>query len=218
MTLHEAIIARHSIRSYTDKKIEPEKISLLTDYIENINNESGLYIKLFTNEPGAFGSAVKSYGMFKGVENYFALYGDTSDYEKCGYFGEKLVLYAQTLGLNTCWVALTFDKSKVPDIQGKKLLIVIALGYGTTSGKPHKSKPLKKLYKAEGDVPPLCTEGVTAASLAPTAINQQKFLFELTAGNVVRAKSLHGPYSKMDLGIAKFHFEAGAGKENFIWK
>ena len=25
-------------------------------------------------------------------------------------------------------------------------------------------------------------------------------------------------YGKMDLGIVKYHFELGAGKENFTWK
>lgn len=56
-----------------------------------------------------------------------------------------------------------------------------------------------------------------AALLAPTAMNQQKFRFTLS-GNEVSAKSTGGFYSKMDLGIVKFHFEEGAGRENFTWK
>ena len=42
---------------------------------------------------------------------------------------------------------------------------------------------------------------------APTAVNQQKFLFELKNGKVT-AKNLGGFYSKIDLGIVKYYFEA----------
>ena len=66
-------------------------------------------------------------------------------------------------------------------------------------------------------------KGVEAALLAPTAVNQQKFSFEYlgieNSRHLVRAKkgfSLVG-YALMDLGIAKYHFEIGAGKENFDW-
>ena len=52
--------------------------------------------------------------------------------EKCGYYGERLVLKAQQLGLNTCWVAMTYSKVKTAFTvnSGEKLFIVISLGYG----------------------------------------------------------------------------------------
>ena len=53
--------------------------------------------------------------------------------------------------------------------------------------------------------------------LAPTAVNQQKFRFALVDQNTVKAGTAFGPYAKIDLGIAKLHFEIGAGKENFQW-
>ncbi len=58
-----------------------------------------------------------------------------------------------------------------------------------------------------------------AALLAPTAVNQQKFKFILHEGNKVEAKtsfSMAG-YTNIDLGIVKYHFEAGAGKDCFTW-
>lgn len=60
-------------------------------------------------------------------------------------------------------------------------------------------------------------KGVEAALLAPTAMNQQKFVFELI-GDSVRAKSTGGFYSKMDLGIVKYPFEIGAANHTFCWK
>jgi hypothetical protein len=58
--------------------------------------------------------------------------------------------------------------------------------------------------------------GVEAAQLAPTAMNQQKFLFELNGGKV-KAIPMTGFYVKVDLGIAKYHFEVGAGEGDWTW-
>lgn len=58
--------------------------------------------------------------------------------------------------------------------------------------------------------------GVDAALLAPTAMNQQKFYLSYENGNV-HARAGLGFYSKIDLGIIKYQFEAAAGKENFHW-
>lgn len=51
---------------------------------------------------------------------------------------------------------------------------------------------------------------------ASTGMNQQKFYFELKEGKI-KAKSGFGFYTKIDLGIAKYNFEIGAGRENFSW-
>ena len=51
---------------------------------------------------------------------------------------------------------------------------------------------------------------------ATTAMNQQKFYFELKEGKI-KAKLGFGFYTKIDLGIAKYNFEIGAGRENFSW-
>ena len=69
--------------------------------------------------------------------------------EKCGYWGEKIALYVQTLGMNTCWVAMTYSKRKAHFTieAGEKLCLVIAVGYGLTQGIPHKSKP--DVYKRQ---------------------------------------------------------------------
>ena len=60
--------------------------------------------------------------------------------EKLGYYGERLVLEAQALGLNTCWVGLTYSKQAEHLTIGKdeKLVCVIALGYGATQGVTHR--------------------------------------------------------------------------------
>lgn len=214
MDISEAIKERHSVRAYTDKKIEGEVLLALENKIAEINGESGLNVQLVLNEEKAFGGRMAHYGKFSGVKNYIAMVGkkgaDLS--EKVGYYGQKLVLFAQTLGLNTCWVALTFKKVKTAYKieEGEKLALVIAIGYGATQGVPHKSKSINAVSNADEDSPEWFVNGVKAALLAPTATNQQKFFFTLKDGEVT-AKSGLGFYAKVDLGIVKYHFELGSG-------
>lgn len=221
MNLIEAMNLRHSVRQYIDKPLEDDVISALRKEIDEINKESGMHIQLVTNEPRAFDSFMAHYGKFSGVKNYIALIGKKgSDLdEKCGYYGERLVLLAQQLGLNSCWVAMTYSKIKsaYKIANGEKLCVVIALGYGKTQGAAHKSKPMEKVINVNGSVSQWFKNGVKAALLAPTAMNQQKFILSLN-GNKVSAKAGRAFYSKVDLGIVKYHFEVGAGKENFIWE
>ena len=218
MEILEIMKARHSVRSYIDKPIEEDKVNALKEEIEKINAESGLNIQLFTEEPEAFSKGEKGYGQFKGCRNYFTLAGPKNNDEKIGYYGERLVLFSQSLGLNTCWVALTYNKSKVNinTEKDEKLYVVIALGYGENQGVPHKSKPIASIAEITDETPEWFKDGIEAVMLAPTAINQQKFYFKIRDGKV-EAKEKLAFYSKMDLGIAKYHFELGAGKENFEW-
>lgn len=216
----QAMKERHSVRSYEDKPLEADVVKHLQDKINLLNRESGLHMQLVLNEPKAFSGFMGRYGKFSGVKNYIAVIGKKGDdlQEKAGYYGEQLVLYAQTLGLGTCWVALTYSKVKnAYDIASdEKLAIVITIGYGATKGVPHKSKSVEEVSKSEGSMPSWFKNGVEAALLAPTAMNQQKFHFELN-GNQVKALPGSGFYTRIDLGIARYHFELGAGKENFTW-
>lgn len=155
MELLEALQARHSVRSYLVKEIEPEKVAQLEQAIADYNNESGLSIQLCLNSPAAFDSMLARYGSFKNTCNYLALIGPKTAIaeEGCGYYGQKLVLLAQQLGLNTCWVGGSYSKRKsVAAVgAGEKLYLVVALGYGETQGKPRKTKPIEELCSIESD-------------------------------------------------------------------
>jgi hypothetical protein len=217
MDLYEAMKQRHSVRSYLEKPIDPDAADKLEKLIDECNQESGLHIQLVKDEAKAFNSAMARYGNFSGVTNYIAVIGKKGRNleELCGYYGEKLVLEAQRMGLNTCWVALTFKK--VSDAYtvdpGEKLAIVIAVGYGKTAGIAHRSKSPEAVSNINAGSPDWFRKGIEAVLLAPTALNQQKFRFEL-AGDKVKAKAGFGFYTKIDLGIAKYHFELGSGKSS----
>lgn len=218
MGIYEAIEKRHSVRSYLNKPIPSDIISQLSDEIAECNRESGLHIQLVTDEPEAFGGFMAHYGKFSGVRNYIALIGrKTADLdEKLGYYGERIAVKAQQLGLNTCWVAMTFSRKKSRCIvdKGEKLVCVLSLGYGETQGIAHKSKPMGQLCSVSGKMPDWFRKGMESAMLAPTAMNQQKFLFSLNGENVT-VKSTGGFYSKVDLGIVQYHFEIGSGRKIF---
>lgn len=220
MDIMEAMQKRHSVRRYQNKEIGETIRKKLENEIKLCNKEAALNIQLVTDEPGAFDSFMAHYGKFSAVNNYIALIGKKNSEldEKIGYYGERLALLAQQLGLNTCWVALTFSKRKSRCVvnKGEKLVCVLALGYGENQGNARKSKPMESLCKCSSKMPVWFEKGMQAALLAPTATNQQKFLITLN-GNQVKAESTGGFYSNVDLGIVKYHFEAGAGKENFSW-
>ncbi len=227
MTLLEAIEARHSVRAYKNQPLSEDIVKVLEEAIAKLNREGQLHIQLILNEPKAFQGTLAKYGRFRNVTNYIVMAGRQAHDldERVGYCGEHLVLLAQTLGLNTCWVGLSY--SKVPGTyvldEGEKIACYIAIGYGETQGVGHKIKTVDQVSDVSDITPSWFRKGVEAALLAPTAVNQQKFSFEYVgmsdSRHQVRAKkgfSLIG-YTRMDLGIAKYHFEIGAGKENFDW-
>ena len=238
MTLQEAIEARHSVRAYKDQPLSEDIVKVLEDEVAIINNEGSLHIQLILDEPKAFQGTLAKYGKFRNVKNYLVMAGKQAEDldERVGYYGERLVLLAQTLALNTCWVGLSY--SKVPGTyvldEGEKIVCYIAIGYGETQGVGHKIKTVEQVSRsavrtldstknASDITPSWFRRGVEAALLAPTAVNQQKFSFEYLGmedgRHQVRAKkgfSLIG-YTQIDLGIAKYHFEIGAGKDLFEW-
>lgn len=217
MTLLEAIDARHSVRAYKDTPVPQDVRDQLDAFVKECNDESGLSITIKYDDPAGFDSRLAHYGSFSNVSNYIILKGSKrADFDYvCGYFGEKIVLYAQQLGLNTCWAAMTFNKKRVKELvpDGEKLCMVISLGYGETQGREHKSKSMYDVIDVKGGMPEWFVAGVESALKAPTAVNQQKFCFMLENDEPsVKVKGL-GTFTKVDLGIVAYHFEAASGRK-----
>ena len=217
MNIKEAIKERHSVRRYLDKAIENDIREELDVFVEKVNEESGLNITIEYDDQEGFDSKMAHYGNFRNVSNFIVLKGEDCEAfeEKCGYYGEKLVIKAQMLGLNTCWAALTFNKKLVKRMipEGERFSMVIALGYGVSEGIPHKGKHYKDVTNAGADAPAWFKAGVQSALLAPTAVNQQKFKIELEGEDPVIKVSGMGFFTKVDLGIVKYHFEAVSGRK-----
>lgn len=215
----DLIRARHSVRQYTGKPIPEDDRERLNAYTEELNREGSLHIQILYDEPECFNTRMAHYGRFRNCNDYIAMVGKKAPdlEERCGYYGERLVLKAQELGLNTCWAALTHGKSKATTADGETEVILIALGYGKTQGSGRKSKSAADVSNLSSDSPEWFRKGIEAALLAPTAVNQQKFKLTLSGNQVSARPGRIGSCLKIDLGIVKCHFEIGAGKENFEW-
>lgn len=226
MNLLEAIQVRSSRRTYLETPIAEDKRRQIEDMIHTMNEQGGLCMRLIQDEPTAFGKFLRSYGMFKGVRNYVLLIGKSEKdmRERIGYYGEKLVLAATQLGLGTCWVGGTFDRSPVETHvkEGETFCGVITIG-NIESDKSfmerlitkvthRKTKPVSEMMESDGEVPEWFLTGMAAVQKAPSAVNAQPVVFTYKKG-IVSAHITAEKYGheKTDLGIAKLHFEIGAG-------
>ena len=223
MTLLEAIAARHSVRTYEDRPLAPAVRDSLLRHISEAADEGGLNIQLVEDDPSAFTGFLAHYGKFRGVRDYITLSGQKADDldERVGYYGERIVLEAQRLGLNTCWVVLTYTRhdDRIHLSPGERLRCVISVGYGTTQGHGHRIKTYDRVARpAREEAPDWFVRGVDAALLAPTAVNQQQFHFRLNPDGSVTARARLGFYARIDLGIVKLHFEISAQPHKVIWQ
>jgi len=211
-TVIEAIKNRHAVRNYEDKKIDPKKTKLLKAELSELNEMGNLHLQFIEDAGNTFNKLLNKAMGLGSAPSVIACVGlddDTLD-ERVGYYGELFVLYAQSIGLNTCWAGTFNRKNIAADIgSGEKLVIVIAIGYGANQGKQHKSKTPDQVTAGKTDRPYWFNYGVEMALLAPTAVNQQKFEISYENGEAsIRDKG--GILSKVDLGIVKYHFEAGS--------
>lgn len=213
MTEIEAIRERHSVRNYIDKPIEADKIAALNEMLAACNKEGNVHFQLCVDAGDTYTKLMNKFMGLGSAPSVIACVGpddETLD-ERIGYYGERIVLFAQTLGLNTCWAG-TFNRKKMPVVveEGERIVISIAIGYGVNNGKERKSKTVEQVSSANAPRPEWFEEGVKAALLAPTAINQQKFEIVLKEDDTVEFIDKGGVMSKVDIGIVKYHFEVGA--------
>lgn len=221
MTMEEAIKRRHTVRKYSDRKLSLEIIDQLNVRIRENNDKYGLKMRLVTDNVGILSPFIRLL-LTKGVRNYIVLAGDdTADVdERLGYCGADLILFAQTLGLNSWWIGGLFNRKAAREnaraSEAEKITGVIILGYGATQGVPHQSKRSEDISSYQGAAPEWFVKGVQAVLSAPTANNRQAFTIT-GDGQRMALTCDNGVYSGTDLGIGRYHFEAGEGKDNFEW-
>lgn len=215
MDFKEAMKKRHVVRRYRDVELDLETVSLLKKRIEDDNEKYQVHVKLETGDSSALNLMGKLTS--RNADNYFIMAGkESADLnERLGYVGADLMLYAQTLGLNTWWIGGTFSKKAIEGkVPSQKVIGIIVVGYGATAGKQHSQKDVEAVSSYEGEVPEWFTAGVNAALLAPTAFGRQNFLISGKGRSVALKCDTCGE----DFGLVKYHFELGAGKENFEWE
>jgi len=224
MTLIEAVEIRRSRRKYAETSIEDHVAEQLKAYAQQYSKQADSRIELVFDNGGAFNGLTKSYGLLTGVRHYAGLICKKDDVlaiERLGYYGELFMLQAVALGLGTCWVEGSFSRELCPFevSENEQLVCTITLGHCAEQdnfrerliqGITHrKSKKAEDMMHVEGEAPDWFIAGMRAVERAPSAVNKQPVRFSYENG-VVRAR-LHNSESWLDLGIAKLHFELGAG-------
>ena len=103
--------------------------------------------------------------------------------EKCGYYGEQIILAATAMGLGTCWIGGTYDRNTCLThlSKGERLVCVAAVGYSASTTSPHhphrSTKSIRALSIGLDDAPAWFGEALAAVQLAPSAMNRQSVCF-----------------------------------------
>ena len=222
----ETIRERHSVREYDGKPLSRAEVDALGAVVEEFVRESGLDIQLAGDNPEVF-NVIARFGLIRGCRTHVAFVvddakaGDVAADEAIGYWGQKIVLAAQDMGLNTCWCALcSRKKSRAVVAPGKKILLVIAVGHGKTQGFSRKTKNVEALSSVEcAKAPAWFAAAMEAAQLAPTAMNNQNFKITLLSdGKTVRIDAPQSGLNVIDEGIVRCNFEIAANEAGADWR
>jgi len=233
MLYQDAVNVRCSRRTYIPDPVDYGCVNKLRSVIDGYNQKTGLNIQLAINHSKPFNGLMKSYGLFKGVKNYIGLIENKNDVhsqEKLGYYGELIVLQATDMRLGTCWVGGTFDRKSCPFILSEYESIACVITFGNVPNRRdmkekliyamthRKGKTAEELYDADTSVPGWFKSGIEAVQKAPSAVNRQPVVFTLKKGVVTASvKDISISGMALDLGIAKLHFELGAGGGVWDW-
>ena len=222
----ETIRERHSVREYDGKPLSRAEFDALGAVVEEFVRESGLDIQLVGDNSEVF-NVIARFGLIRGCRTHVAFVvddvkaGDVASDEAIGYWGQKIVLAAQDMGLNTCWCALcSRKKSHAVVAPGKKIRLIIAVGHGKTQGFSRKTKSVEALSSVEcAKAPAWFAAAMEAAQLAPTAMNNQNFKITLLSdGKTVRIDALQSGLNVIDEGIVRCNFEIAANEAGADWR
>jgi len=221
--MRSAIENRISRRKFEREPVTTKEMEKITSLINELNEVSGLSMVFMEDGSGAFQKLRKSYGLFSNVRSVILMKGKKEDKdlkEKIGYYGEVLVLDMTDSGLGTCWVGGTFDKDELTVDDSEELACVVLTGKVAApsvkekmvrSISHRKVKSMEERIVSDQPLPQWVQDGMKAVLLAPSAKNTQKAIFKYE-NNILSAQIADDyPMDLIDLGIAKKHFELGAG-------
>ena len=222
----ETIRERRSVREYDGKPLSRAEFDALGAVVRECTRESSLDIQLVGDNPEVF-NVIARFGLIRGCRTHVAFVVDDGKArgvaadEAIGYWGQKIVLAAQDMGLNTCWCALCSRKKSCAVVApGKKIRLIIAVGHGKTQGFSRKTKSVEALSSVECvKAPAWFAAAMEAAQLAPTAMNNQSFKITLLSdGKTVRIDAPQSGLNVIDEGIVRCNFEIAANEAGADWR
>lgn len=244
--ISDIIRNRHSVRTFNSEILNKELKSKIEEYAAGIKGPFASKVRLevidsFDFAEGA-GNKFGTYGIIKGAKTFIAAVSKKEDHnmEQLGYCLEKLMLYAASIGLGTCWMGGTFKRSQFAEMlkikEDELLPAVTPIGHpaqrkafvetmmrrlaGSDNRKSWSElffdgsfdKPLKKEDSGQ------YAEVLEMVRLAPSASNKQpwRILKQENEYHIFLqetkgyANALGFNIQKIDMGIAMCHFEMTA--------
>lgn len=211
----EVLELRHTVRAFRDVPLVVADKLRLSGKIDEVNRQYHLQLRLFTDVDVPVKRMMKLF-LARNLRNYIILSGPDMPCVKSllGYVGAEIMVYAQSIGINSWWVGDTYNYDKVASrADGQIVAGIIVVGYGKKQGNPHKSRPEKEISSYFGRKPLWFQEGVRAALLAPTPKNSQDFLIS-GKDNEVSIISSDKKWGEIVCGIIRYFFEVGINSIN----
>ncbi len=231
-SVHETVRQRYSVRTYAPTPVPPAIREKILQYAETIDNPFGakVHFQFIEKQTASKGEKLGTYGFIKGADLFIAVTVQDKEgaAESVGYVFEQLVLYIASLGLGTCWLGGTFNKSafaekiEIPD--GWIFPILSPVGYPAkqrvkervfrTAINANNRVASEKLFFADAFKTPLDLHKVGAYAhclenlrLAPSAGNKQPWRV-VYDGNVFHffKKGSMQFMQVLDVGIGINHF------------
>jgi len=241
--VEKTVKARSSVRTYEDRALSSETKEKINAYIGTLSNPFSVDVSfcLLQSDAAAKGEKLGTYGVIKGAKDFIGatvVDGELA-LEGLGYSFEKLILYAASLGLGTCWLGGTFKRSefaKAIAVKDNELFPAISpIGY--PFGKKRLVESLvRKIAKADmrkdwseiffnNDFSSPLTASdagefaflLEMLRLAPSAVNKQPWRI-VKASNAYHFYKTKAPENsrasldiqRVDIGIAACHFHLAA--------
>lgn len=251
--VEETIKKRYSVRTYQEKRpiTEEDKEKLLA-YAHALSNPFGVHVSFHLLETKDASNAQKlgTYGVIKGTKTFLGVTVPAGELslEAAGYDFEQLILYATHLGIGTCWLAATFNRSAFTTAIGVKedelFPAISPIGYTAEKKslteslfrktlKSNQRKNWSDLFFKENFNAPLAKTdaGVYALPLemlrlAPSATNKQPWRIVQSNGayhfyaEIDPSNNGENPVviQRVDVGISASHFHLTALEKDLSGK
>lgn len=209
MNLSDMIPHRRSVRSYKAEAISPAVLDDLRAFMANL-------VPLTTGAkvegriiPTAHGNFLQKWK----TPHFIVIFSDNTDEGliNAGFMYQQLDLYAQSIGLGTCWVGLGSLTAEEPVPEGMKVAVMMAIGIPEDAPQREGAADFKR--KSMDELSDLPDPRLEALRMAPSATNSQPW-FVTHEGEVlhiwreelgvIKQRTL-GRMNKIDTGIGLCH-------------
>lgn len=233
MNYKKLILDGKSVREFKEKTIEVEYFNEIESYIKQSKKllpEVNIELKISDNKETY--EKLKNIAGYNGhmikAPSYAVILSDVKQgyIENSGYIGERLILKARDLEIDSCWVTFNDSdaiKEKLDISSNKEVTAIIALGYGIEKNIKNKSGSerlgVEKIvymdkWGMNTSIDELEERGLldafSYARMAPSTLNRQPWRFIIDGGNImlaVKKDDFTSNYERgIDAGIAMLYF------------